>query len=98
MKTQSCIRAWKIPWRGEPGGLHGVAESDTTEHLNNRSTAPPREHCWREDGKASPSGEGSPKGSREWGEEVSLGRRPSLSGGWGQTQDAGWSGWREPEK
>ena len=54
MKTHSCIRAWKIPWREEPGGLHGVAESDTTEQLHKKSAAPPREHCWREDGKAPP--------------------------------------------
>ena len=35
MATQSSILAWKIPWRGEPGGLQssGVAKSRT--QLNN---------------------------------------------------------------
>ena len=29
--THSRILVWKIPWREEPGGLHGVAkESDMT--------------------------------------------------------------------
>ena len=35
--THSSIRAWKIPWTEEPGGLHtihGVAESDMTERLH----------------------------------------------------------------
>ena len=31
MATYSSILAWKIPWTEEPGRLHGVAESDTTE-------------------------------------------------------------------
>ena len=33
MATHSCILAWRIPWTGEPGGLHpwGHKESDTTE-------------------------------------------------------------------
>ena len=37
MATHSSIRAWKIPWTEEPGGLHtihGVAESDMTERLH----------------------------------------------------------------
>ena len=32
MATHSCILAWEIPWTEEPGRLHGVTESDTTEH------------------------------------------------------------------
>ena len=33
MATHASILAWKIPWTEEPGGLvHGVAESDMTEH------------------------------------------------------------------
>ena len=32
MATHSSILAGEIPWTEEPGGLHGVAESDTTEH------------------------------------------------------------------
>ena len=31
MATHSSILAWGIPWAEEPGGLHGVTESDTTE-------------------------------------------------------------------
>ena len=36
MATHSSILSWKIPWRGEPGGLHpwGCKESCTTEQLN----------------------------------------------------------------
>ena len=30
MATHSSILAWRIPWTEGPGGLHGVAESDTT--------------------------------------------------------------------
>ena len=36
MATNSSLRAWRIPWTEEPGGLtvHGVAkESDRTERL-----------------------------------------------------------------
>ena len=33
-----------------------------------------------------------------WGEEVSPGRCPSLSGRWGQSKDDRWREWREPEK
>ena len=29
MVTQSSVFAWRIPWTEEPGGLHGVAESQT---------------------------------------------------------------------
>ena len=31
MAIHSSILAWRIPWSEEPGGLHGVAELDTTE-------------------------------------------------------------------
>ena len=34
MAAYSSILAWKIPWTEEPGGLHRVAESDTTEHAH----------------------------------------------------------------
>ena len=29
MATHSSTLDWKIPWMGEPGGLHGVAKSRT---------------------------------------------------------------------
>ena len=29
MATYSSIRAWRIPWKEEPGGLHGVTKSQT---------------------------------------------------------------------
>ena len=29
MAMHSSILAWKIPWTEEPGGLHGVAKSQT---------------------------------------------------------------------
>ena len=29
MATHSSTLAWRIPWREEPGGLHGVAKSRT---------------------------------------------------------------------
>ena len=32
MATHSSVLAWKIPWTEEPSRLHGVAESDMTEH------------------------------------------------------------------
>ena len=32
MVTHSSILAWKTPWAGEPGELHGITESDTTQH------------------------------------------------------------------
>ena len=32
MVTHSSILAWKTPWAGEPGRLHGITESDTTQH------------------------------------------------------------------
>ena len=32
--THYSILAWRIPWTEEPGGLHGVAESDMTEHIH----------------------------------------------------------------
>ena len=31
MAIHSSIRVWEIPWTEEPGGLHGVTESDTAE-------------------------------------------------------------------
>ena len=34
MAPHSSTLAWKIPWTEEPGGVHGVAESDTTEQLH----------------------------------------------------------------
>ena len=36
MATHSSILAWEIPWTEEPGWLqlHGVAESDMTQPLN----------------------------------------------------------------
>ena len=38
MATHSSILAWKIPWREQPGGLHGAAKSrtwlSTHTHLN----------------------------------------------------------------
>ena len=34
MATHSSILTWRIPWTEEPGGLHGVSESDTTERLS----------------------------------------------------------------
>ena len=30
MATYSSIRAWRIPWKEEPGGLHGVTKSQDT--------------------------------------------------------------------
>ena len=35
MATHSRILAWRIPWRGGPGGLQSIGsqESDTTEGL-----------------------------------------------------------------
>ena len=33
MATQSSILVWRIPWTEEPT-VHGVAESDMTEHLS----------------------------------------------------------------
>ena len=37
MATNSSVLAWKIPWTEEPGRLvvHGVTESDMTEHACN---------------------------------------------------------------
>ena len=37
MATHSSILAWRIPWTEEPGGIQSyeVAESDTTEQVNN---------------------------------------------------------------
>ena len=39
MATCSSILAWRIPWTEEPveATVHGLAESDTTERLSNRS-------------------------------------------------------------
>ena len=34
MATHSSILTWKIPWAEEPGRLHGVTESDTTERFH----------------------------------------------------------------
>ena len=34
MTTHCSFLAWKIPWKEEPGGLLGVAESDMTEHTH----------------------------------------------------------------
>ena len=36
MAIHSCILAWKIPWREDPGGLQsvGFAELDTTEYAS----------------------------------------------------------------
>ena len=31
MAIHSSILAWRILWTAEPGGLHGIADSDTTE-------------------------------------------------------------------
>ena len=31
--TQASILAWRTPWTEEPGGLHGVTESDMTAQL-----------------------------------------------------------------
>ena len=41
MVTCSRILAWRIPWTEEPCGVtvHGVAESDTTEHVECRLKA-----------------------------------------------------------
>ena len=33
MATHSCILAWRIPWKEEPGRLSGRKESDKTERL-----------------------------------------------------------------
>ena len=33
MATHSSVLAWRISLTEEPGGLHGIAESDTTEQL-----------------------------------------------------------------
>ena len=35
MATYSSVRAWRIPWTKEPGGLspRGRKESDTTKHV-----------------------------------------------------------------
>ena len=39
MATHSSILAWKISWTDEPGGLvSGIAESYTTQQLNNNNT------------------------------------------------------------
>ena len=39
MAIHSSILAWRTPWTEEPEGfiVHGVAESDTTERLNNNN-------------------------------------------------------------
>ena len=29
MATHSSILAWRVPWTEEPGGVHGVAKSQT---------------------------------------------------------------------
>ena len=34
MATCSSSPAWETPWTEGPGGLHGVAESDTTQKLS----------------------------------------------------------------
>ena len=39
MATHSSILAWRILWTEEPGGLHGVTESDTTERTRRVSDA-----------------------------------------------------------
>ena len=33
MTTHSSILAWKITWTEEPGGLHGVAKSQTQMNM-----------------------------------------------------------------
>ena len=40
MTTYFSIVAWRIPWAEEPGGLHGVAKSQTrlnNQHNNNKA-------------------------------------------------------------
>ena len=54
MATHSGILAWRILWTEEPGGLQagGVANSQTTERLNNKPMPPsasPRESNVRGD-------------------------------------------------
>ena len=34
MSIHSSILGWEIPWTEEPGGLHGVTESDMMEHTH----------------------------------------------------------------
>ena len=41
----SSILAWEIPWTVELGGLHGVAESDTTEHTDTHTHTPLDQSC-----------------------------------------------------
>ena len=45
MATHSSILAWEIPWTVELGGLHGVAESDTTEHTDTHTHTPLDQSC-----------------------------------------------------
>ena len=39
MATHSSILAWRTLWTEEPGGLHGVTESDATERTHRVSDA-----------------------------------------------------------
>ena len=41
MATHSSILAWRTPWTEEPGVVHGVAESDTSEWLSTVLLPPP---------------------------------------------------------
>ena len=48
MAIHSCILAWRIPWKEEPGGLYspwGHKESDMTEHAHSRLNPEPLEQC-----------------------------------------------------
>ena len=46
MATQPNILAWRIPWRGKPGGLEsmGSKELDITEHVHVHARAHAHTH------------------------------------------------------
>ena len=46
MATQPNILAWRIPWRGKPGGLEsmGSKELDITEHVHVHARARAHTH------------------------------------------------------